>query len=99
MLGQILLLQAGRAAEARDELAAAVALFEQHEGATHPEATIASGQLGQAEIAAGDRDAGRARLDAAIKRLATQVEPGQAQLVQLQRALAKIPQVLPSGRT
>ena len=99
MLGQILLLQAGRAAEARDELAAAVALFDQHEGATHPEATIASGQLGQAEIAAGARDAGRARLDAAIKRLATQVEPGQAQLVQLQRALAKIPQVLPSGRT
>ena len=31
-------LQAGRAAEARDQLAAAVALFDQHEGSGHPEA-------------------------------------------------------------
>jgi len=85
MLGQILLLQAGRAAEARDELAAAVALFDRHEGAAHPEATIASGLLGRAEIAAGDRAAGRARIDAAIDRLATAVAPQQAQLVQLRK--------------
>lgn len=86
MLGQILLLQPGRAAEAGDELAAAVALFDRHEGAGHPEAAIASGLLGEAQLAADDRASGRARVAAAIDRLSRLVGPGQAQLLRL-RAL------------
>ena len=86
MLGQILLLQAARAAAAREELKAAVELFERHEGVSHPEAAMANGLLGIAERAAGADDAGSRRLQAAINTLSAEVDPEQSLLVRLRAA-------------
>lgn len=86
MLGQILLLQPSRAAAAVQELTAAVALFERHEGKRHPEAAMASGLLGIAERADGADDAGSRRLQAAIDTLAAEVDPEQSLLVRLRAA-------------
>ena len=88
MLGEVLLLRPGHGDEAREQLAGAVARFDGIEGVEHPEAAIALGLLGIAELRSGAAAAGRQHLATAIERLSRQVAPEQALLLQLRRALA-----------
>lgn len=89
VIGEIVLLKPGRIAEARTELATAVEIFERIEGLDHPEAAMARGLLGIAELRVGAAETGRSSLTAAIERLSRQVAPEQASLLRLRQALAE----------
>lgn len=84
-LGEILMLR-GKRREAQAELRAAIDVFDRLQGPAHPEAALALGLLGLSERGIDDL-AARTHLQSAIERLQPQLDPAQATLLRLRRAL------------